>query len=85
MSKLSQQVQELEQRLETLEYENNMLKGMVYRLIATHGNRYEPIPYSPQKMLDVFDLDFYVSMKTDTIKCRQGVEPITPNNTPDEL
>ena len=85
MSNLSQQVQELEQRAQTLEHQNKILKAMLYRVIATNGNRFEPIGYNIEKAKCMYQLDFHFHNANNTINCTQGVEPITPNNTPDHL
>jgi hypothetical protein len=86
MSKLSQQVHELEQRLEKLEHENNMLKFKLYRLIASNGRLIEPIPYTKTKRDLIKQIEFSTSLDSAKIVCKLNDNyNLTPNNTPDEL
>jgi hypothetical protein len=86
MSNLSQQVQELEQRLESLEYENENLKIMLYRMIASNGRLIEPIPYSETKGKLINQIEFSPSLDFAKVVCKfNGTYNLTPNNTPDEL
>ena len=34
---------------EAIQEENNRLKTLLYRMVATHGNEIEPTPYLPRK------------------------------------
>jgi hypothetical protein len=86
MSKLSQQVQELEKRLQSLEYENENLKVMLYRMIASNKSGIELVPYSDKKAELIKVCEFYMRDNVPHI----GVDylkryNLTPNNTPDEL
>ena len=86
MSKLSQQVQELEKRLESLQYENENLKIMLYRMIASNESGIELVPYSDYKTELIKGCKFYMRDNVPHI----GVDylkryNVDPNNTPDEL
>jgi hypothetical protein len=86
MSKLSQQVQELEKRLESLQYENENLKVMLYRMIASNESGIELVPYSDKKAELIKVCQFYMRDNVPHI----GVDylnryNLTPNNTQDEL
>ena len=86
MTNLSQQVQELEQRLQSLEYENENLKIMLYRMIASNESGIELVPYSDLKAVQIKFCQFYMRDNVPHI----GVDylnryNLTPNNTKDEL
>jgi hypothetical protein len=86
MTNLSQQVQELEQRLESLQYENENLKIMLYRMIASNESGIELVPYSDKKGELIKVCQFYMRDNVPHI----GVDylnryNLTPNNTKDEL
>jgi len=86
MTKLSQQVQELEKRLESLQYENENLKIMLYRMIASNKSGIELVPYSDLKAVQIKFCQFYIRDNVPHI----GVDylnryNLTPNNTQDEL
>ena len=86
MSNLSTQVHELEKRLQSLEYENENLKVMLYRMIASNESGIELVPYSEPKSVQIKKCEFYMRDNVPHI----GVDylkryNIQPNNTPDEL
>jgi hypothetical protein len=86
MSKLSQQVHELEKRLESLQYENENLKVMLYRMIASNESGIELVPYSDKKGELIKVCQFYMRDNVPHI----GVDyadryNVDPNNTKDEL
>jgi hypothetical protein len=86
MSKLSQQVQELEQRLQSLEYENENLKVMLYRMIASNESGMELIPYSDLKSVQIKKCEFYMRDNVQHIGVKHlNRYNIEPNNTPDNL
>jgi len=86
MSKLSQQVQELEQQLESLKYENENLKAMLYRMIASNGRLIEPVPYSQTKGKLIKQIEFSTSLHFSKVVCKfNNNYNLQPNNTPDEL
>ena len=86
MTNLSQQVQELEKRVESLQYENENLKVMLYRMIASNESGIELVPYSDKKAELIKVCQFYMR---DTVP-HIGVDylkryNLTPNTTKDEL
>ena len=85
MSKLSAQVQELEQRLESLQYENENLKIMLYRMIASNGRMIEPVPYSKTKGKMIKQIEFSTSHFSRIVCKLNNNYNLQPNNTPDEL
>ena len=86
MSKLSAQVQELEQRLESLEYENENLKIMLYRMIASNESGIQLVPYSDIKARMISKCEFYMMDNVHHIGVKHlNRYNIEPNNTPDEL
>jgi len=85
MSKLSQQVQELEQQLESLKYENENLKVMLYRMIASNGRLIEPVPYSKTKGKMIKQIEFSTSHFSRIVCKFNNNYNLQPNNTPDEL
>jgi len=86
MSKLSQQVRELEQRLQSLEYENENLKIMLYRMIASNESGIQLVPYSDIKAQQIKRCEFYMRENVSHIGVKHlNRYNIQPNNTPDEL
>ncbi len=86
MSKLSQQVHELEQRLESLQYENENLKLMLYRMIASNESGMELVPYSDYKEELIKGCEFYTRDNVPHIGVKYADKyNIEPNNTKDEL
>jgi hypothetical protein len=86
MSKLSAQVQELEKRLESLQYENENLKIMLYRMIASNGRLIEPVPYSQTKGKLIKQIEFSTSLDFAKVVCKfNGNYNLQPNNTETEL
>jgi hypothetical protein len=86
MSNLSQQVQELEKRLQSLEYENENLKIMLYRMIASNGRLIEPIPYTKTKGELIKQIEFSTSIDFSQVVCKLNDNyNLTPNNTPENL
>jgi hypothetical protein len=84
MENLSSQVHELEKKAESLQYENDNLKIMLYRMIATHGNIFEPVPYVRAKPDLIKGCNFIVSTE-NTINCFLKSTPVKPNNLPEDL
>jgi hypothetical protein len=86
MSKLSQQVQELEKRLESLQYENENLKIMLYRMIASNESGIELVPYSDKKGELIKVCQFYMRDNVPHIGVKYADRyNVEPNNTKDEL
>ncbi len=86
MTNLSTQVHELEKRVELLQYENENLKIMLYRMIASNESGIELVPYSDKKGELIKVCQFYMRDNVPHI----GVEyadryNVEPNNTKDEL
>jgi hypothetical protein len=84
MSKLSMQVHELEQKAERLEHENENLKFMLYRMIATHGNTFKAVQYGGAKPDLIKRCNFTISTE-NTINCFLKSKPLKPNNLPEDL
>jgi hypothetical protein len=84
MQTLSTQVHELEKKAERLEHDNENLRVMLYRMIATHGNTFEPVPYVRAKPDLIKACSFIISTE-NTINCFLGSEYISPNNSPEYL
>ena len=86
MTNLSQQVQELEKRLESLEHENENLKVMLYRMIASNESGMELVPYSDYKIELIKGCEFYTRDNVPHIGVKYADRyNVDPNNTPDEL
>ena len=86
MTNLSTQVQELEQRLESLQYENENLKIMLYRMIASNESGIELVPYSNLKAVQIKFCQFYMRDNVPHIGVKYADRyNVEPNNTPDEL
>ena len=86
MSKLYQQVQELEQRLESLQYQNENLKVMLYRMIASNESGIELVPYSDYKIELIKGCEFYTRDNVPHIGVKYADRyNVEPNNTKDEL
>ena len=86
MSNLSQQVQELEKRVESLQYENENLKIMLYRVIASNDAGIEIVPYSDKKADMINQFEFSISQSSNMIiSSYKDAYNLTPNNTPDDL
>jgi len=84
MENLSTQVHELEKKAESLQYENENLKIMLYRMIATHGNTFKPTPYGNAKPDLIKGCDFIVSTENN-INCFLKSTLVKPNNLPEYL
>jgi hypothetical protein len=84
MQTLSTQVHELEKKAERLEHENENLKMMLYRLIATNGNTFEPVPYVHVKR-DLIKVCSFILSTENTINCFLKSTPVKPNNLPEDL
>jgi hypothetical protein len=86
MTNLSTQVQELEKRLESLQYENENLKIMLYRMIASNESGMELVPYSDKKAELIKVCEFYMRDNVPHIGVKYADRyNIDPNNTKDEL
>ena len=86
MTNLSTQVQELEKRLESLQYENENLKIMIYRMIASNESGMELVPYSDKKAELIKVCEFYMRDNVPHIGVKYADRyNIDPNNTKDEL
>jgi hypothetical protein len=86
MTNLSQQVQELEKRLESLQYENENLKVMLYRMIASNESGIELVPYSDKKAELIKFCQFYMRDNVSHIGVKYADRyNVDPNNTKDEL
>jgi regulator of replication initiation timing len=67
-----------------LEEENNHLKTLLYRMVATHGNRIEPTPYLPRKGAKIHSMK--VVSTGDRINFEVNhVEQVCPNNSEAEV
>ena len=86
MNNLSQQVQELEQRAQSLEYENENLKIMLYRMIASNESGIELVSYSEPKSVQIKKCEFYMRDNVSNIGVKHlNRYNIEPNNTPENL
>ena len=86
MENLSTQVHELEKRLQSLEYENENLKIMLYRMIASNESGIKLVPYSDTKARMIKKCEFYMRDNVSHIGIKHlNRYNIDPNNTPDEL
>jgi hypothetical protein len=86
MTNLSQQVHELEKRLESLEHENENLKIMLYRMIASNESGIELVPYSDKKGELIKVCQFYMRDNVPHIGVKYADRyNVEPNNTQDEL
>jgi hypothetical protein len=86
MSKLSMQVHELEQKAERLEHENENLKFMLYRMIASNKSGIKLVPYSDTKARMIKKCEFYIRDNVSHIGITYlNRYNIDPNNTQDEL
>jgi hypothetical protein len=86
MTNLSTQVQELEKRLESLEYENENLKIMLYRMIASNKSGIELVPYSDKKGELIKVCQFYMRDNVPHIGVKYADRyNVDPNNSRDEL
>ncbi len=86
MTNLSQQVQELEKRLQSLEHENENLKVMLYRMIASNKSGIELVPYSDKKGELIKFCQFYMRDNVQHIGVKYADRyNVEPNNTKDEL
>jgi len=86
MSNLSTQVQELEKRVESLQYENENLKIMLYRMIASNESGIELVPYSDYKTELIKGCEFYTRDNFHHIGVKYADRyNVEPNNTQDEL
>ena len=86
MSNLSTQVQELEKRLESIEYENENLKIMLYRMIASNDSGIELVPYSDKKGELIKVCQFYMRDNVPHIGVKYADRyNVDPNNSRDEL
>ena len=82
---LSQQVYDMEQELRTLQYENENLKRMIYRLISFNGNEYDKSDYSEAKDKEILQCEFNFSSPGINV-FRSWANPlIKPNNSESEL
>jgi hypothetical protein len=84
MSKLSTQVHELEKKAERLEHDNENLKMMLYRLIATNGNTLKSVAYGFGKSEIIKSCDFIISTE-QKVECFFKSFPVKPNNLPEDL
>ena len=82
---LSHQVADLENRLESLSYENEQLKVIIYRMIAENGNKFDITPYSSEKAKQIGKLKF--SLYDEGVGAFQSwaVPRIKPNKSENEL
>jgi len=84
---LSQQVADLESRIHALEYLNEMHKTIIYRLVATHGNRIELAKYSIDKGKAITKMHYSIwhgclaFWESDNVNSKS----ITPNNSENEI
>jgi hypothetical protein len=86
MTNLSTQVHELEKRLESIEYENENLKIMLYRMIASNESGIELVPYSDKKGELIKVCQFYMRDNVPHIGVKYADRyNVEPNNTKDEL
>jgi hypothetical protein len=82
---LSAQVRELEQRLQLLEYENERLKGMLYRMIASNESGIKLVPYSDDKLKMIHKCKFYMRQNVPHIYVEFMKNNIEPNNSEKEI
>lgn len=82
---ISQQVADMEKRLESLLDENENLKVIIYRMIAENGNKFDITPYSHEKAKQIWQLKF--SLYDEGVVAFQSwaVPRIKPNKTENEL
>jgi hypothetical protein len=86
MSKLSSQVHELEKKAESLQYENDNLKIMLYRMIASNESGIKLVPYSDTKARMIKKCEFYIRDNVSHIGIKHlNRYNIDPNNTLDKL
>jgi hypothetical protein len=86
MENLSTQVHELEKRLQSLEYENENLKIMLYRMIASNESGIELVPYSEPKSVQIKKCEFYMMDNVSHIGVKHlNRYNIEPNNTETNL
>ena len=87
MKPLSQQVADLEAKIHELEYLNEMHKTIIYRLVATHGNRIELAKYSKDKGEAIAKMHYsiwhgYLTFsESDSVNSKE----IVPNNSENEI
>ena len=87
MKPLSQQVADLEAKIHELEYLNQMHKTIIYRLVATHGNRIELTKYSKDKGEAIAKMHYsiwhgYLTFsESDSVNSKE----IVPNNSENEI
>ena len=67
-----------------LEEEVKRLKTLLYRMVATHGNRIEPVGYLPRKLAKICTMK--VVWPGDRINFEVNhAEPVYPNNSEAEV
>ena len=83
-TKLRKDLEALVTDFEATQEENNRLKVLLYRLIATHGNMIEPISYLPRKALKIHNLRVFNTNNSITFVSKDYIEVI-PNDSNGEI
>jgi len=65
-TKLRKDLEEHLRNHDRLEEENRRLKALLYRMVATYGNRIEPVGYLPRKQAKIHSMN--VRIDDDGIK-----------------
>jgi hypothetical protein len=85
MKTLYAQIYELENRLQSLQYENEQLKIMLYRMIASNDKGVELSPYSDDKAGLIKDCKFYMRQNVPHIYVEFMKKNVQPNNSEKEI
>jgi hypothetical protein len=69
---------------EATQNENKHLKTLLYRMVATHGNEIEPIPYLPRKGAKIHEMRVVSTSNGINFEVNH-VEQVCPNNSEAEV
>jgi hypothetical protein len=83
-TKLRKDLDALISDYEATQEENRYLKTLLYRMVATHGNEIEPIPYLPRKGAKIHEMRVYNTISSITFNSRGVIQHI-PNNSEAEV
>lgn len=83
-TKLRKDLEQLIMDYGRLENENKHLKTLLYRMVATHGNRVEPVGYLPRKTAKICEIKVQ-NTNSSIIFSSRGVGVHIPNNSEAEV
>jgi len=83
-TKLRKDLEEHLRNHDRLEEENRRLKTLLYRMVATHGNHIQPIPYLPRKGLKINSMKVWIGDDGIKFSSQDTIRHI-PNNNKSEV